>query len=277
MIIKFEIAGTEYMINDSNGTDISIPLDFHGDQPNTYDVDFASAIAFESGDIVGDTRRGGSCNFEQYKFIPHCNGTHTECVGHISLERIHINRFASRLLIPVTLISVKPEDAETTIDTYDPPMNKRDKLITESILASRLGKADKDFLHGLIVRTIPNDDSKRSRRYSSNEPPYFSIEAMEYICTLGVQHLIVDMPSVDRAFDEGKLTAHHIFWNVVRGSHDIDVASASPKTITEMVYVNESISDGRYFASVQIPNFCADAGPSRVILYRAEQIPERLL
>ena len=43
-------------------------------------------------------------------------------------------------------------------------------------------------------------------------PSFFSIDAMEYIVSLGVEHLLVDTPSVDRLLDEGNLSAHNIFW-----------------------------------------------------------------
>ena len=36
---------------------------------------------------------------------------------------------------------------------------------------------------------------------------------MEYIVSLGVKHLLVDIPSVDRLFDDGILSAHNIFWD----------------------------------------------------------------
>ena len=35
---------------------------------------------------------------------------------------------------------------------------------------------------------------------------------MNYIVSLGVQHLLVDTPSVDRLLDDGNLSAHNIFW-----------------------------------------------------------------
>ena len=70
--------------------DISIPLRFNGPQPNAYGVEPASASACEYGSLVGDTRRGGRVNFERVSFVPHCNGTHTECVGHITNERISV-------------------------------------------------------------------------------------------------------------------------------------------------------------------------------------------
>ncbi|HNB56593.1 MAG TPA: cyclase family protein, partial [bacterium] len=74
----------EYAIDLNSPLDISIPVYFDGLQPNTYGVPVASARAYEDGKFVGDVRRGGSCNFEEYRIVPHCNGTHTECVGHIS-------------------------------------------------------------------------------------------------------------------------------------------------------------------------------------------------
>ncbi|MEO6656029.1 MAG: cyclase family protein, partial [Pyrinomonadaceae bacterium] len=88
--------------------DISIPMRFNGPQPNAYGVEAATSKACEAGDIVGDTRRGGSVNFEQYTFIPHCNGTHTECVGHITHERISVLDCLRAVLIRAVLVSVEP-------------------------------------------------------------------------------------------------------------------------------------------------------------------------
>lgn len=43
---------------------------------------------------------------------------------------------------------------------------------------------------------------------------YFSQDAMCYINALEVKHLLVDLPSVDRENDGGRLAAHRIFWNL---------------------------------------------------------------
>ena len=99
-------------------------------------------------------------------------------------------------------------------------------------------------------------------------PPFFSIEAMEYIVSLNIEHLLIDIPSVDRTFDEGKLTAHHIFWNVKQVSHEVDIINHSLKTITEMIYAPDEINDGNYILNIQIPDFVADAAPSRIMLYK---------
>ena len=48
---------------------------------------------------------------------------------------------------------------------------------------------------------------------------------MEYIVELGINHLLVDLPSIDRIYDEGKLANHRIFWNVEPGSFEINDSS----------------------------------------------------
>ena len=39
--------------------------------------------------------------------------------------------------------------------------------------------------------------------------PYFSAAAMRYIVERCTQHLLVDMPSIDKMHDDGKLENHH--------------------------------------------------------------------
>ncbi len=267
MILKFELKSRIYEIDSEKPLDISIPLIFNGEQPNTYNIEKASSKACETVDFIGDTRRGGSCNFEEYRLVPHCNGTHTECVGHISFERIPVNETLKDVFIPSTLITVQPEKANETEDTYSPLKNEYDLLITKKELVSKLSKVNHDFLEGLVIRTHTNDESKKSRNYMENPPSFFSLEAMNYIKQAGVKHLLIDIPSVDRTFDEGKLSAHHIFWNVEQGSHEVDSENHSLNTITEMIYVPNEIKDGMYLLNIQIASFKSDASPSRPILF----------
>lgn len=258
----------DYVTDTDDVIDISIPMVFNGEQPNTYRVPKARARAYEDGRFVGDTRRGGSCNFETYELVPHCNGTHTECVGHITHQRIAVNGVLRKTLIPATLITVDPENADTTTESYSPPKQSGDRLITAKSLFYKLESAPREFLEALIIRTLPNDDSKISRDYMQSPPPYFSIEAMDYMAGLGVHHLLVDTPSIDRLFDEGQLHDHHMFWSVPFGHHEVDEDGYSVKTITEMVYVPDHVGDGTYFVSLQIAPFVTDAAPSRPLLVK---------
>lgn len=267
MILRTILDKQEFVFDTSRVLDISIPLYFDGDQPNTYGVEKASSKAYETDDFIGDTRRGGGCNFEQLIITPHCNGTHTECLGHITHERYSIHKQLKDSIIPATLISVVPERAIGSADNYKPEKNKEDFFISKQVLQKALLSVPEGFMKGLVIRTLPNDDSKKARNYMDHEPPFFSLEAMKFIIEIGVEHLLIDLPSVDRLFDDGNLNAHHVFWNLEEGSHELVMKQEMQKTITEMIFVNEKIKDGSYLLNLQIAPFESDASPSRPLLY----------
>jgi hypothetical protein len=246
--------------------DISIPVKFDGEQLSAFGGPPAYREPYTTGKFVGDVRRGGSCNCETYHFSPHLNGTHTECVGHITAARISVHEIMQGGLLPATLVTVAPQPAGTAREQYDPSPRPEDLLITAAALRNALSKCPAEFLTALIVRTLPNSPSKIIRDYSRAAVPYFSVEAMEIIRMLGVQHLLVDMPSIDRLDDEGKLTNHRLFWDVPRGSKNVERPSA--KTVTELVYVPDGVPDGSYLVNLQIAAFTGDAAPSGPVLYK---------
>jgi kynurenine formamidase len=288
MILSLQINGQIFKIDAGNPIDVSIPLNFDGAQPNAYGVEKASAKACEAGDLVGDTRRGGSCNFEQYKFIPHCNGTHTESIGHITKERISVRDCLKDAFIPATLVSIAPEKAIESDESYSIDFSQTDELITRKAIEKAIEKAEARASarahfaklnaplltrglppsDALIVRTLPNDESKKTRAYLDNVPPFFSTEAMRWMVEKGVKHLLVDTPSIDRTFDEGKLSNHRIFWNVAQGSFEITKETLINHTITELIFVPDEVEDGDYLLNLQIAPFVADASPSRPLLFR---------
>ena len=92
MYCSIEIDNRLYYYDTDNFYDLSIPLDFEGPQVNYFDVEKASTTPFKSDAVIGDTEQGGSCNFDVVSLIPHCNGTHIECVGHIVHENIFVNQ-----------------------------------------------------------------------------------------------------------------------------------------------------------------------------------------
>jgi len=242
----------------SGGIDISIPLRFNGPQPNAYGVEPARSEPVRAGELVGDTRQGGSVNFEQYTFIPHCNGTHTECVGHITNERTSIRDCLKEVLIPALLITVEPVSADG------------DAVIGAEELDAKLSIFEKGEGKALIVRTLPNGEGKLSAQYDdANIPPYFTAEAIRMITALGFAHLLVDVPSIDRIFDDGKLINHRIFWNVEEGSVETNANTRINSTITELIYVPEEVPDGGYLLNLQIAPFDSDCAPSRPILLPA--------
>ena len=266
MKAKISFKTFDFEVNFSKGNDISIPINFNGEQPNTYGVDGATSKPYQDGQFIGDTRNGGPCNFETYSFTPHCNGTHTECIGHITDERVSVLSSLNQEMIRATLVSVTPKN---TTENYIPDLNKEDLVITKEDLESQLKDIDPAFLQGLIVRTTPNFEDKKSRDYMKVTPAFFSIDAMEYIVSLGVDHLLVDTPSVDRLLDDGRLSAHNIFWETKGKKFNPNTQN---KTITEMIFVPSSLEDGAYLLNLQIPAFVSDAAPSRPIIYKINEL-----
>lgn len=261
-----EIAGRRWRAA-APGWDASIPLAFNETQPSFFGAAHATAAPLAIEGFIGDVQRGGSCNCSTYSLTPHCNGTHTECVGHVVEERVSVRDAAREHFSPALLISMAPVAASATCEASDPRPHAGDRLITRALLEAAAGEQ----LAGcaaLVVRTLPNDPPKRVRDYgaSGEAPPYFSAEAMRWIVEQGVRCLVVDVPSVDRAEDEGRLTCHRIFWGLPPGGRSAAAATRATATITELAYVPNEAPDGMYLLNLQVAPFIADAAPSRPIL-----------
>lgn len=262
MKTRFEIDGRVNNIDLSDPIDISIPLQFNGPQPNAFGVKPATSKACEYGSLVGDTRLGGSVNFEQITLIPHCSGTHTECVGHITNERISVTECLLDIFMPALLVSAgvsfEGDDLIVSADSLS-------KAVTST---SDSAKGTFQDQSALIVRTLPNDDHKLSQTYDTDYiPPYFTTEAIEFIVKKGFKHFLVDLPSIDRLFDDGKLLNHRKFWNVEPGSFEVNENTRLNSTITELIYVPNEVADGEYLLNLQIAPFISDAAPSRPVLF----------
>lgn len=268
MISKYEIDNDNYFCDFSKPLSLAIPLVFNGEQPSSYGVPKAVSNAYEDGNFIGDVRRGGSCNFETIEMTPHCNGTHTECVGHITKERVSIAESLKERISKCVVISVEPTGFSGTSEKYNETKKDDDLVITREQLKEILKEYDSFEYNSLAIRTIPNSESKKTGDYSEL-PAYFTKDAMEYIFELGIDNLLVDLPSIDRLYDEGKMTNHRTFWQV---DEDRNInKSTLHKTITEFIFVEDEIKDGYYILDLQIPPFVSDAAPSTPILYKLEK------
>jgi arylformamidase len=276
MRITFQYAGGSFSADLSEPIDISIPMIFGGAQPNAYGVDPAVSRACEYGDLVGDTRRGGSCNFEQVTLIPHCNGTHTECVGHITDKRLSVRECLADFLIPSVLVSVRPVRLADSGETYPGEAQDGDPVITSDAILEALRDAGLENapFSALIIRTLPNSDGKLSRRYLDDIPPYFTSEAIAILESLDIGHLVCDLPSIDRLYDGGRLANHRLFWKIPYGSNEASPETDVHGTITELAYIANEVPDGSYLLNLQIAPFESDAAPSRPILFPAALVQD---
>lgn len=128
------------------------------------------------------------------------------------------------------------------------------------ILKEQLAGACPETADAVIIRTLPQDPSRRHRDYSRTNPPYLHHEAAAWLREKGVRHLLIDTPSVDREEDGGELLAHRAFWNY-------PIQPRLDATITELVYADEEVPDGLHFMNLQVAPFDNDAAPSRPLLF----------
>jgi len=252
--------------------DLSVELDFQGPQVRHFGAPRASAQPFSVPGFPGAVIRGASCNCESITLIPHCNGTHTECVGHLTREPLHAQRIVPRSLLPALLLSVRSVAPGETSEGSDPAPHPGDQLVTRSALQAGWPAARSRELPfaplALVLRTLPNEPAKRTRDYSDVTPPYLTREAAQYLVERDIEHLIVDLPSIDRAHDEGRLTAHRLFFGLPPGESALARAARPQCTITELAYVADDAADGPCFVQLQVPAINGDAVPSRPLLYR---------
>lgn len=247
MVSKITHKGKSYNVDLDKPIDISIPLRTGKENVNAWCSNPVSIEPVRMGDWVGDVKQGGSVNFRNIMFNPHGNGTHTECVGHISKEDYTINQTLKRFFFMAEVITVLPDELENG-----------DKIITKKHIENCLGEKRPE---AIVIRTLDNHISKINKQYSNTNPPYLLEEAAKYIDALGIDHLMIDLPSVDKEVDDGKLLAHHAFWQY---PHNTQLH----RTITEMIYVPNTVYDGSYLLNIQIASFENDASPSKPLLFQ---------
>jgi arylformamidase len=269
---RVAIDGHELGIDLSHPVDLAIELDFAGPQPRHFGAPRASSRPYETPGFgfKGSVERGASCNCSIILLTPHCNGTHTECAGHLTRERLDAWRVAPSGLVPALLLSVKPEAVAGGTESTEPPPQPGDRLITARALERSWPRETPFAARALIVRTLPNDPDKRTHDYTGENPPYLSREAAQLLVARGIAHLIVDTPSIDRAHDEGRLTAHRIFFGLPQEVVHLAAVTRRDATITELAFIPDGVADGAYLLELQVPALGGDAVPSRPLLYRLD-------
>lgn len=254
MKATFSISDQNYTVDFSQPIDISIPLTNTDENPIAWYLDKPSIEPVRMGDWVGKVSEGqSSTNFNTIAFNPHGHGTHTECLGHITSDFYSINDTLKTFVFLAQVVTIQPEK-----------LDNGDAVITlEQVSQLWQAKGQKAF----VIRTLPNEATKKHSKYSHTNPPYLAAEAAVFLREQGIKHLLIDLPSVDKEKDEGKLVAHKAFWKV----DDVNQVNADAQfdaTITEMIYVPTTVEDDFYILNIQIASFVNDASPSKPVLYQ---------
>jgi len=242
---------SENYIDTDNPLDISMPLSNSDRNPRAWYVDAPRFEPVRTEHYIGSIKEGGSVNFRNIYFNPHGHCTHTECLGHITEEIHSVNDVLTSYFHEARLVSILPKRIEQT-----------DGSVDFVITVDQLDKLDLDS-KALVIRTLPNDGTKLNKNYSNTNPPYLDVACASLLINKGIDHLLLDLPSVDKESDNGELVFHHAFWEV----------PAKPnfkRTITELIFVDNKIVDGEYLMNIQMASFENDAAPSRPVLYEIQ-------
>ncbi|MEJ2583832.1 MAG: cyclase family protein [Robiginitalea sp.] len=250
MKVIFNQKGTSWKVDLDAGVDVSVPVDGQGFGVRAWRLQPAEIGPHREGDFIGSVKAGASVNFNDISFNPHAHGTHTEGMGHITPEGESLWENPPPSWLLATLVSIEPEVRGT------------DRVVSREQLEKALSSPE---TKALVLRTLPNPEAKKHTDYSGTNPPYLDPKAVEWLCGHGVEHLLLDLPSVDREEDGGALAAHKAFWGLPK--HPRPQA-----TITEFIYVPQNLEDGMYLLNLQVAAFNNDACPSRPVLFPLERM-----
>ena len=248
MLATIQIKSRKIKIDLSKPLDISMPLRASIKNANAWYVDAPKIEPVVIDNWIASVKEGAAINFNNISFNPHAHGTHTESVGHITEKFYSINKCLKRFMFTAEVITVAPE------------VVGEDKVISKKQIQYLLKRKSPE---ALVIRTMPNTKDKKSRQYSHTNWPYLTEEAAQFLKEKGILHLLIDLPSIDKEKDEGKLLAHKAFW-------DISGEIRTNATITELIYVPNKVEDGSYILNLQIAPIENDATPSKPVLYKIE-------
>ena len=256
MLATYPYLGHTFAFDPAAPLDISLPLAPGEQQVNCFWAEPVQVETIRVGSFVGSVALGGSTNYQRVHLTPHGNGTHTECYGHISADpAATLDRCLRRYLFVARLVSVQAR----------PQANGDEVILLEDVRRELEGGPFARLRpEALVLRTLPNHRRKRTQQYSGTNPTYLEPALAAYLAEQHIEHLLLDLPSVDREEDGGQLLAHHAFWQ-------FPAATRHAATITELIFVPDEVEDGLYLLNLQVTSLQLDASPSKPVLYALRQ------
>ena len=249
------------------GVSLAIAVEFGAPGPRHFGAGAPESRPYAVGNFSGSVATGASVNCSTLTLTPHCQMTHTESVAHLTKESGDAWRVVPRGLMPAVVVSVVPEPASESNESTDPQPWATDTLITKRRLRAAWPMTRMIDPLAVVIRTLPNDAAKRTRDYSGVVPSYLTREAVLWLVEKRIEHLVLDVPSLDRTHDEGHLVGHRIFFGLPPGSSARGDAARSRATITELAFVPDEVPDGPCILALAVPAIGGDAVPSQPIVY----------
>ncbi|MEJ6738421.1 MAG: cyclase family protein [Cryomorphaceae bacterium] len=242
----------------TTGNVFDLSLAFELGRQRAWYVPGMQAEFVQLGDWQGSVVSGSGVNFRTLSLNPHAQGSHTETLGHVCNGDFPVHAVPMPWLQDALLISVTPEDQHA--------MGK--------VIRWQMVKNAVEHIGGwqactaLIIRTLPNSEQKKTQNYAHQDAAYFESAVGSLLAAQGIQHWLVDLPSVDREEDGGALACHRTFWGLGPDETTPGPAARVEATISELLYIPQAVEDGRWQLNLQVAPLENDAAPCVPILTR---------
>lgn len=252
--------------------DLSVPIRFDQADSRAFSLPPATTGAVEVGGFVGDVRRGGSCNCETHHLTPHADGTHTEGPGHLLAQRVPVR--VEDVVCVAVLVRITPRPLGEVADEHSGNHRHDDAVVDVVSLREAIDAvvipAEAPPATAIVIAT-GSGAQRRATKFSGTNPPYLTVEAATLLRERGFWHVLVDLPSLDREDDGGLLAAHRAFFALPTGlvvdePGNAAPAAPTPRTVTELIAVNDDVAAGLYALFLQVAPIVADAVPSRPLI-----------
>lgn len=245
MKIDITFGGTSYHVDLNKPiADLSMPV---SDQARAWYIDAPTFQPVVLGDWKGSVELGGSVNFFNVQFNPHAHGTNTETAGHITTERHSIHKHFRDPFTLCLMLIPEVKDGMVPFSNFEKSWKEAEKAGGTKGIKSVIFKTD-------------CGDAPKTRNYSNTDWPFLDERIGQFLREQGIDHLIVDQPSVDREEDSGALACHHAFWGPTP-------EKTLHRTITELAHIPDHVVTGNYLLNLQVAPLENDAAPSRPLLY----------
>lgn len=235
----------DYVANFAQPISLALPLKPDASSVRAWGAPRVSVEPVRVGDWVGEVAQGSPVNFMNVCINPHGSATHTETLGHIAPD------WAANTVL--RLLPSAPQVA-TLRDVSTNALTNGDRIVDLGAL-----RADPPRTPALIVRAL--GEQHVDTDFTGTNAPYFLADDLRWLADLGVEHLVTDLPSVDREEDGGLLAGHHAWWHYPEKPRH-------SATITELAKLNQSLDDGLYLLTLNALPLAADASPCHPLAYK---------
>ena len=266
---QLHIDGVALLADLAAGASLARVLDFVGPQLRCFGAAPASSQPLLVGDFSGRVDRGASCNASVLSITPHANGTHTEGVGHLTVERVDVQGLIPRRLLLATLLTVEPELAGDSADSSSPLPRADDLLMTRGAI-ERAWPAPP--APGLAARAaVHAHAAQRARQVHRTARRIGAIPVTRGRQLAGGAAASITWCSMCRrpiaaamaASSPRTASSSDCRRAAARCSQPSAPGARSPNWLTS----DDALADGWYLLSLQSPAICGDAVPSRPVLY----------